>query len=195
MGFSMSWVAVKGKPAADILGELQLRPTGVRGLEGESPFVGSMSDDGWYLIVVSNDGLRILETSVLERLSAGCDVLTCTVEEHVMFSQAAGWKDGRRLWVVTHEGEDGPVGIDEAGALPPEYAPIRTRLTKEQAAAGGVDADVDHLFDIPVVLVQAFTGYKHDEPSTAFEARGFEVLESEAPAGRRSLLGRLFGKA
>jgi hypothetical protein len=66
---------------------------------------------------------------------------------------------------------------------------------KEQAAAGGVDADVDHLFDIPVVLVQTFIGYKHDARSTAFEAGGFEVLESEAPAGKRSLLGRLFGKA
>jgi hypothetical protein len=196
MGFSLSWVAVKGRPTADILGELELRQTGARGLEGESPFVGSLSDDGWYLIVMSGADHRLLAPAVLERLSAGCDLLTCTVEEHVMFSQATGWKDGRRLWQVTHDAEDGPFAIDEEGTLPPEYAPIRERLTNEQEAAGGADSDVDYLFDVPVVLVQTFIGYKHDELTSAFQTRGFEVLEPvKTRAQKSSLLGRIFGKS
>ena len=124
MGASLSWIAVKGRLAEDILRELRLRPTGVTGLEGESPFVGAQSDGGWYLVVARGAEHAVLHSDVLERLSDSCDVLTCTVEEHVMFSQATGWRNGRRLWVVTHEGEQGPVGIAEEGVLPPEYPPI-----------------------------------------------------------------------
>lgn len=40
------------------------------------------------------------------------------------------------------------------------------------------------------VLVQTFTGYKHDEPSPALETRGFEMLDST----RKSFLQRLFFK-
>lgn len=195
MGASLSWLAVKGKPAAEILRELDLRPTGVAGLEGESPFVGAQSDGGWYLVVARGAEHAVLHSDVLERLSDGCDVLTCTVEEHVMFSQATGWRNGRRLWVVTHEGEQGPVGIAEEGVLPPEYPPIRDRLVARQETDGGAAAEVDWLFEIPVALVQTFVGYRHDEPSPAFASRGFEVLESEpSRSAKPSWLGRLFAR-
>ncbi|HET7457103.1 MAG TPA: hypothetical protein VFJ74_05550 [Gemmatimonadaceae bacterium] len=195
MGAALSWLAVRGKAAAEVLDELHLRPTGVKGLEGESAYVGAASDDGWYLIVAGSAEDRLVGAAVVERLSAGCDVLTCTVEEHVMFSQATGWRDGRRLWIVTHRGEDGPAGIEEEGTLPPEYPAIRDRLVAQQHADGGSEADVDHLFDIPVALVQTFVGYKHDEVSPAFESRGFEVLESAHPEpAKRSWLGRLMSR-
>jgi len=195
MGASLSWLAIRGKSPSEILDELHLRPTGVAGLEGESPLVGAMSDAGWYLIVARGAEHRLLGATVLERLSAGCVVLTCTVEEHVMFSRATGWRDGRRLWAVSHRGEDGPTGVAEEGALPPEYPPIRDRLMAQQEAEGGSKADVDCLFDIPVVLVQAFVGYKHDEVNPAFEARGFDVLEPErSEPAKQGWLGRLFGR-
>lgn len=192
MGFSLSWLAVRGKPASDILHELQLRPTGEHALEGESPFVGGQSDAGWYLLVMPGAEHHLLQPEALERLSAACEVVTCTVEEHVMFSQATRWHHGRQVWAVTHEGEAGPVGVEEQGTLPPEYPLIRDPLMREQGAAGGAEADVDHLFDIPVKLAQALVGYRHDERSPAFEGGGFEVLESEARS--RTWLGRLLGK-
>jgi len=195
MGASLSWLATKGKSAATVLAELRLRATGVKGLEGESPVVGAASEAGWYLVVADEAEHDLIGPAVVERLSAACEVLTCTVEEHVMFSKATGWRDGRRLWTVTHRGEDGPVGIEESGELPPEYAGIRDALVAQQAAEGGAEADVDMLFDIPVALVQRFTGYKHDEPSPAFEAQGFEVLESaDGGAGKKSWIGRLLGR-
>jgi hypothetical protein len=195
MGFALSWVAIKGKAAAEILRELQLRPTGVRGLEGESPFVGAMSNTGWYVVVIRGVETRVLGPAVLERLSADCELLTCEVEEHVMFSRATGWRNGRQLWVVTHRGDEGPVEVEEEGALPPEYAPIRDRLVETQESEGGAEADVDHLFDIPVVLVQTYVGYRHDEVSPAVEPNGFEVLESESATRESpSLLRRLLAK-
>ena len=196
MGFALSWIAVKGKPAAEVLRVLALRPTGGRAHEGDVPFVAAESDAGWYLVVMSGAEHRLLGPAVLTGVSAGCELLTCTVEEHVMFSEAAGWKNGERAWKVTHRGEDGPIRVDEDGTLPPGYNSIRDRLMAMQEAEGGARAEVDHLFDIPVVLAQSIVGYKHDEVSSPFGAGGFEVLEPEgdAAAGSRSWLGRLVGR-
>ena len=68
-----------------------------------------------------------------------------------------------------------------------------TLFLVDREAAGGEAADVDFLFDIPVVLVQRFTGYKHDDVSSAEDQ--FEVLESTEQSGKSatSWVGRLFG--
>jgi hypothetical protein len=190
MGFSLSWIAIRGRPTSEIFRELALWPTGERAIEGEAPFVGAQSASGWYLIVANEAEHPMLRPEILEPLSVGCEVMTCTVEEHVMFSRASGWKNGKSLWAVTHRGEVGPAGIEEEGTLPSEYAAIRDRLVQEQQAEGGANADVDYLFDIPVALVQAFVGYKHDELKTDFKE--FEVLESDAGPTKKSWLGRLF---
>ena len=131
---------------------------------------------------------------MIEQLSRDCEVVSCTVEEHVMFSDAAGWRDGRHLWRVSHRGEDGPVGVDESGELPEDYSALRARLEARQAAEGGAEADVDYLFDIPVTLVQTITGYRHDESSPAYESAGFEVLEAARAAPSKSWFARLLGR-
>jgi hypothetical protein len=85
--------------------------------------------------------------------------------------------------------------IEKRGDLPARFPAIRDELTARQAADGGAEADVDHLFDIPVVLVQAFTGFRHDEAGPD-ETSMFEVLEStrSAPAAKQSWFGRLLGR-
>lgn len=190
MGVSLSWLAVRGKSPEAVREELQLRGTGTPGSIPVASFVGSTSDAGWYLIVARGCEHRVIGAPVLEHLSVGCEVLTCTVEEHVMFSEATGWQNGKRLWRVAHKGENGPKGISAEGAPPAEYASIRDRFISQQDAEGGAEADVDFLFEIPVVLVQTFVGYKHDEESPAFDKRGFELLEST----QKSFFKRLFSK-
>lgn len=196
MGFALSWLATKGKPTETVLAELELRATGDEGIAGESRVVGAMTATGWYLIVLDEAEHRLISGAVIARLSRGCEVLTCTVEEHVMFSQATGWRDGREEWRVTHRGEDGPVGLDAEGGLPAGFPAIRDELTARQVAEGGADAGVDYLFDIPVALVQAFTGFKHDEAGLDGETLAFDVLESTASAraAKQSWLGRLLGR-
>ena len=190
VGVSLSWLAVKGKSPETVRNELHLRCTGVPGEIPKSSFVGSHSDAGWYLIVARGCEHRIIGGLVIKPLSIGCEVLTCTVEEHVMFSEATGWRDGQRVWSVTHKGEDGPKGIIEQGTLPSEYPGIRDNFLSQQEAEGGINAGVDFLFEIPVVLVQTFIDYKHDEESPAFEKSGFELLESS----RKPWFKRLFSR-
>ena len=192
MGFARSWLAVRGKPPVAVLEELGLRATGARGGLGSAAIHGGPAAAGWYLVVAEGAEHRFLAPAVARRLSAGCELLTCTVEEHVMFSQAASWRDGHQEWTVTHRGEQGPVGLEVAGEPPSEFPAVRERLEAQQEAEGGAEADVDYLFEIPVVLVQQSIGFKHDEPSAGMNEDELEVLEDEFAAPRaRSWVDRL----
>lgn len=110
-----------------------------------------------------------------------------------MFSEAAGWRDGRQEWRVTHRGEDGPMGLDVSGTPPSQFAAIRDDLSARQDAEGGAAAEVDFLFDIPVALAQSLTGFRHDEGGLDGEEIAFDVLEfKEGPAtAKKSWFKRL----
>ena len=149
---------------------------------------GAASDAGWYLIVADGRDHRLIQAPVLTRLSAGCGVLTCTVEERNLSSAAAGWRDGRRLWSVTYEGEDSPGEVVAEGELPVTFAIIGQELTARSQAEDAGDLLLDPLFEIPIEAVRNAVGYRPDEPSPAFDGR-FVLLEAIDP----TVMQRLFG--
>lgn len=198
MSYSQSWLAVRGKQPAAVLEALGLRVTGTREEIAESPIVGAELPSGWYLVVAGRSGHGLMLDQTVQRLSAGCEIVTCDVEEHVMVSVATGWKEGQRVWSVTHDAQRDMGHLQVEGELPATFASIRDRLRSEQQTAGGSKADVDYIFDIPVELAQTLTGYRHDADIPGAGAAPFEVLvetSSSAPAsaGRPSFLKRLFG--
>lgn len=118
----------------------------------------------------------------------------CFVEEHVMYSFAACWRNGQRIWSVHHDSEDGIESLVVKGQLPDSFAQIRDKLFAEQAAAGGKKAKVDCIFAIPVELAQSLTDYRYDEDPIELCKDGFEVLVSTGPTkDERSWWRRLFG--
>jgi hypothetical protein len=198
MGYSQSWLAVKGKPPTAVLETLGLRGTGTREENAESPIVGAELPSGWYLVVTGRSGHRLMRDQTLQRLSAGCEVVTGDVEEHVMVSVATGWRDGQRVWTVTHDAQRDMEHLQTEGDLPAAFASIRDRLRSEQQKAGGRKADVDYIFDVPVELAQTLTGYRHDADIPGAGTDPFEVLvetssSASASTGRPSFLKRLFG--
>ena len=110
-----------------------------------------------------------------------------------MVSEATGWRDGQRLWRVTHDAQTSIEDLQTEGELPSAFAAIRDRLAEEQRTAGGKDSDTDYFFDIPVELAMSFTGYRHDATTQSL-VDAFEVLESVQPPTTKSLFGRLFSK-
>ena len=62
------------------------------------------------------------------------------------------------------------------GRLPERYNDIRDALQREQREAGGKNAEVDDIFDIPVELAKVITSYRYDEP---VEAISYAVLLSK----------------
>lgn len=183
-----SWLAVKGKSADAVRNDLGLRAGMAVTRPRRFALEGASSDSGWYLIVGDGRDHRLIQEPALTKLSAGCEVLTCTVEERNLSSAATGWRDGRKLWSVTYEGEDAPGDVVAEGDFPPTFAIIRQKLTAKSQAEDAGDLPLDPLFEIPIEAVRNAVGYRPDEPSPAFDGR-FVLLEAIDP----TLLQRLFG--
>lgn len=161
MGFNASWLAVRGKPTESVLDLMSLKRTGEFEEVPESPVTGIALPTGWYLIF-AND-FAFIDRALLSRLSEGAEVVTCAVEEHVMVSSASGLKDGAEIWSILHDSREGMRHLKFSGELPDQFDSIRSRLFAEQSATGGDDSDVDYVFDVPVEVASALTGFRHDQ--------------------------------
>jgi len=184
MGYSLGWVAVESGSIDAIHERLGLSSTSTCEETPESSVVGATLPTGWYL-VVEQRGEHLLGDDLLSELSAGRQVIACFVEEHVMYSASVGWSHGRKVWSVVHDSEKaaGHLAID--GPPPTELSAIRAALDATQRAEDGADAKVDYVFDIPVDLAKALTGFRHDERVAGAAPSPFVVLVRRAGATRR----------
>ena len=179
---------MKGKAADAVCRDLELRPGMAITRPRRFALEGATSDAGWYLIVADGWDHRLIQEPVLTKLSAGCEVLTCSVDEGNISSRATGWRDGRRLWSVSYEGEETPGEVFTEGDLPVTFELISRDLTNKSKVEDACDLPLDPLFEIPIELVHNAAGYRPDEPSRAFDGR-FVILDAINP----TLMQRLFG--
>src|SRR5205814_5468844 len=132
MGYSLSWLAVRGKSPQVVRDELGFRPTGEREEFPESKLSAVEMPNGWYLIVSQRSELVASDAAMQRLSSSGGELVTCFVEEHVMFSSATGWKDGSKSWSIIHDAQRGIEHLETAGELPASYGSIRDRLFTKQ---------------------------------------------------------------
>lgn len=190
MGFAVSWCAVREEHAAAMLGDMGLAATGRKSSDRDADVVTLPLPSGWRLVWFEKYNPGSLSARKLGESSKSRDVLVCHIEEHVMSSSAEYWSQGRRLWLIEHVGEDGPVGLDVEGSPPDSLKRIRREMEREQREAGGEDADVDYLFEIPLLVAKELTGFKHDEDDSELIGEGYEELDGGKAPG---FFGRLFG--
>jgi hypothetical protein len=171
MGASTSWIAVKGKPIAAVLENLGLRVADPQNPTEKSVAEGCVLSDGWYVIALKGYEHRFTRREILERLSAGAEVVAGGVETHVMCSTATGWRDGQEVWWVEHDNDAAEMDLRTRGVMPNAFAGIRDKLTAEETE-GGEHSGVDYLFDVPVELTAALTGYDFDngQPGEVWES-------------------------
>lgn len=186
MGFAISWVAFKNKTVEQVAETLSLLQSGRLEQEPESLFSGLRLNTGWYVVFINEFAHRFVSQRSLQRVSEHSEVVAANVEEHVMFSSAEGWNNGKQVWKVSHEGESDPHNLEEHGEHPQQYVPIKQRLLAEQQREDKGEHQVDFVFDIPLELAEAVVGFKHDK---IVEER-FEIL-TPVPS-RSGLLARLF---
>ena len=184
---ALSWLAIKGKSVVDVCHDLELRQGATRVGTRRLPLEGAMSG-GWFLIVGEGQNHRLIQPAVLARLSAGCEVLTCTVEERNLSSAASGWVNGGRMWSVSYEGEDRPGEVLAEGELPVTFEAINQDYTARSQADDAGDLLLDPLFEIPIETVRSAIGYRPDEASPAYEDR-FTSLEAINPTLKQRLFG------
>lgn len=207
MGFSLSWVAVRTDTPQAVQDALALRGTGEREERPESEITGAVLPGGWYLIVSdrdrfkleggwymvhwNRDKLKLESDEVLSRLSRIGEIVICSIEEHVMYSSAAFWRDGRAVWAVSHQGDRDIEHLEVKGEPPAAFAAIRDRLHAQQAAEGEKE-EVDYIFEIPVELAFSIAGYRHDAEIPALGKDAFEILATTKTTPERTWWRRLF---
>jgi hypothetical protein len=161
MGASLSWFAIRGKTPEAVLQSFGLKTVGKE--YHKTRFCGGVLPSGWFLVI---HGRHEFANDEARSLSSGCEVIACFVEEHVMVSRAAGWKNGEQIWSVTHDAEEGDGHLGVEGEPPAGFVAIRDRLTKQQEEDGGAD----FIFNIPVDLAKEITGYSHERrPEIKFD--------------------------
>jgi hypothetical protein len=183
MGFAISWLAVSGKAPEQVLKELRLNRTGENEEIPESPISAAQLPNNWFLVFINEFGSPIVSENSLANLSTNCKVVSCQVEEHVMFSSAALFSNGVESWRVVHDAQEGICNLSTNGQLPGEFAGVYTSLKDKQEKAGGVEADVDYIHDVPVTLAQVVTSFRHDEDIPGSKPAPFEVLNQDITAG------------
>jgi hypothetical protein len=173
MGFSVGWVATRGVEPDRLYAALGLRPTGVSKPLFDADAMGGGIPGGWHC-VVKHRYERVTADALLADLSRGGEAVACFVEEHVMYSKAVGWRAGAKSWSVIHDSQQAHTHLEIAGDLPPTFEAVRAACEASQREADADEPEVDHLFDIPVGLAQAITGFRHDAVNDGLE---LEVLE------------------
>ncbi len=177
MGFSISWIGVRGRSKDEVLAELNMVDTGVADTENTARFSCAELPNGW--LIISSTKFDFASPKTISSVSGGGLAIGCAVEDHVMFSGVRAYEDGRLKWSVIHDSDSGIYDLSIGGEPPAELAAIRDRLMRQQDEKGGSKAGVDFVFDIPIELAQAVCGFRHDEPPDPFPV--FTELEPGLP--------------
>jgi hypothetical protein len=167
VGYSIAWIAAQTVDQLSLFGQAQVRPTDEPDEYFESPISGSALDGGWFLLVGQGCDHRLIDPSLLAALSARWPCVACSVEEHVMFSSAAFWRAGSQVWSALHDAQKGIYDLVASGQLPSSFAELRQSKFQQQEREGGQAANVDLIFDVPLLLAKELTGFKHDETPTS----------------------------
>jgi len=174
MGAALTYTAVRDGDPDRICASLKLEGTGQFEWFLDATFAGIVLPPNWY-VLVANRSLRYYHDSIFSRLSADTTVLSCFLEEHVMYSTFSAWKNGAEQWSVTHDCNYGLAHLERTGEVPPDILAIAEERIAEQKSAGGDKADVDHVFDVPVAAMAHYTGFRHDRVSPETDGK-FETL-------------------
>jgi len=191
MGFSLSWVAFRGRPAEDVRAEVGLRSSDDR---DDWRFLGATLFEDWNLLVSGSDD-RFIDEALLARLSRGCEVVACFVEEHVMASRATEWRDGRNVWTVDHDSSVAADHLEVTGEAPEALESIRQAAEAKRHVDGDDEYPVDYLFEVPVELAQVLVGFRYDDVFSDHVMDSCDVLVEVPPeAPRKRFWARLLGR-
>ena len=188
MGYSISWLVTSGADAQTLPERLGLKPTGEKGDFFDFKASGQPLKNGGYLLVMERCDHPFIRDESMARISADGEALACSLEEHVMYAGASQWKQGKKLWSITHQGnrEETRYAITVTGAPPGPFAAIRDDCAKKQLS----DKQVDWYFEIPLQLAKQLTGFKHDENCTGIDGNFAEFAE---PVGAAKPWWRFWG--
>lgn len=179
MGFAISWLAVSGKSPELVLGELRLSKTAATEEFPESPITCANLPSNWFLVFANTFNSPLVLEETLRTLSTGCEVLSCQVEEHVMFSSATYYVNSQKIWHVEHDAQESIYHLQSQGTIPPQFGDIFAAVKQQQDEDGGIQSEVDYIHDAPVALASSIVSFRHDQDIAGAGPEPFEVLTRE----------------
>lgn len=199
MGFSHSFIAARGVARDALLEQLGLDETAETGdVEiALSGFGLTQGAGGWF--IVACDDFEFPQEAPLLALSEAGEVVSCRIEEHVMFSEAQGFSAGALAWRVTHDPDRGESLFDlrVEGVPPAAFAELRDKILAKQEKEGGEDAGADYVFDVPPRTAESVCGFFFGESEGRFVRLNpvHRQRKSAQPrSGKPGLFARLFGR-
>ena len=192
MGIVANCLAVRASEGDALLEQVGAGRTGQTGDWSEAVYAGKTFGSGWYVLVIQ--GRRFDPDEDLAPLASGREILHLSVDDVVMHSSAVLMKDGKVVWRVTSDADE---GYSEEGQPPGGLAEILADLRRQQDEQDPDDPGTDYIFDAPIEAAGLVTGFRgladtHD-PALG---EGFELLEPPARPARPGLfasLGQIFG--
>jgi hypothetical protein len=106
MGYSLSWLSCRGLPPESLLSRLALSTTDRTSEHARSSIAMQQLRDDWTLVVARGCDHRIIRETSLAGLSAGCEVVACSIEEHVNYASSEYWRNGKRAWRIEHASDE-----------------------------------------------------------------------------------------
>jgi len=197
MGFSHSWIAVRGLSREQALEALGMEVSGA-----QTDYLDGIAlidwEDDW-LLAISDDCADAFDGD-LAKLSPLGSAVACCVHEGVMYSEARGYESGKEIWRIVHDpNEDESLySLRTSGELPEPFDTIVRETRAEQDREGGEDADVDFMFEVPTKFAASICGYTLGE-SDPDESQYLNVNRIGAAPARRGdgspgFFARLFGR-
>lgn len=154
MSMNLSWMAIEGADEAAVLERLNLEIDEDPESDSEAYHLTQLPN-GW-LVIVSLEGQEVFE--YLAPLAAPDGfALASGMYETVMVSSAHGYRNGAQEWSVVHDPEVDGYDVRITGTPPRIFSEIYDELLADQ---GGETEQVDHLFDAPLRLAQALSGFE-----------------------------------
>ena len=154
MGFTFAWIAIAGGQKADLLDRLGLEVIGDTDEETHEEFAFAQTSAGWSVLVM-HDPPRDVNRLVTSLAPQGIS-LSGLIVENASYSELRAYQDGRLSWSVVRDPDKGK-GVVIQGAPPEPCEQLRLKLSAEEAACD--DKDVSYLFDLPLDLTEALSGY------------------------------------
>lgn len=190
MGYSVSYLCVRGKDRQAILGDLALEELPGQVEAFEAKIALAELPGGWTVIVYNRQELKPNWLDALAR--DAIEAMSCCFVDTVMASEAEGRRADGSSWVVRHNPDHGTYNLDHDGEMPPQFASVVAAQTAKQDEAG--DEWVDHIYDVPADLVKAMTGFRADDESGEISFTPLQNIRVHPVASGGGLFARLFGR-
>jgi hypothetical protein len=158
MGMAFSWLSTASLSPAEVLAALNLEDTGGAAGAGECEIAGAALPQGGYVVVANAFWHSVIHPAKLASLSLKATVVGCAESENVNASTAFLWRDGERIWQLTHLLDEGAEHLEIEGDTPTETAALLGQAIARHRAEG-----YDAVYGVPAAVAKLRTGFRYGE--------------------------------